>query len=676
MSANSKPMYIEKELDSYKEWLKPGAGGKLCCLSAECHVSMDDFLICSLICKKAATDVYRVIDYTDRKFYCLKSQRISRNETQIERELSLLKKVSNHPYFVDIFHAFRSGDFSYFVIELLSCNLEQMSKHEDFGDDDIGAVTVRIAEAVKHLHTFNIVGVDIKPGNIMFNRDGDLKLIDFGLSFDLDNSKESRLHRGTKYFTAPEVMNKQFCYKNDTFSVGVCVLSMLSENFRDDFEFKLSCLKDNNESDFKTALDGDIKDLKDIIWQSMRIKQSDRITIDQFLEHKYLSEYTINFSDYSDRLRKLVCVAMGNIWFQNNDIFRFDSKEKTTEENIQTIIKVNEKLSAQISANYPNHSLRGVDFPVVFEGNDFGKCMRPKCTCKTSTKDLSMNAFIGKGSPGKVFKATVNGEEVAVKVYLKTVENSRVATNEINVLNKLKHPLFVRLLHVYETKIFLYLCLELCKNNMEQLDEWKDLNKMNEYKTQGISAWVFKALGLLKKQRIIHTNLKPRNILFTDAGNIKISGFGKCLDLDRDDSTVYKSNLPPWVPPEVTRKLVTMKSPFWSLGTILYRLTTGNFVVGDESMSVENYFKTIYHTPVYKTICTKLNECTCSFDWKVFLSSLLTLPEEKRIGNICLPETTYHDYINAAMVLYDSNNLNTLDECEPNLSVYNFLLYY
>ena len=69
----------------------------------------------------------------------------------------------------------------------------------------------KLFRAINHCHASGVVHRDIKPENIMYGSDGEIKLIDFGLSKTV-SSKYSQMQTvaGTPYYMAPEVMEGEY----------------------------------------------------------------------------------------------------------------------------------------------------------------------------------------------------------------------------------------------------------------------------------------------------------------------------------------------------------------------------------------------------------------------------------------------------------------------------------
>lgn len=78
--------------------------------------------------------------------------------------------------------------------------------------------------ALNHCHKQNIVHRDIKPENMMFDHEGSIRLVDFGLA--IQTNKTLHTMAGTPYFMAPEIFAGNYGPKCDVWSLGV-VLYMI-----------------------------------------------------------------------------------------------------------------------------------------------------------------------------------------------------------------------------------------------------------------------------------------------------------------------------------------------------------------------------------------------------------------------------------------------------------------
>ena len=93
----------------------------------------------------------------------------------------------------------------------------------------------KILKGIKFCHDNNICHLDIKPANIIFDKNFEIKILDFGLSDDIkyDNGKiiDYKDTRGTKQYKCPEIWEEGKYYTGveaDVFSLGVILFNLVT----------------------------------------------------------------------------------------------------------------------------------------------------------------------------------------------------------------------------------------------------------------------------------------------------------------------------------------------------------------------------------------------------------------------------------------------------------------
>lgn len=114
----------------------------------------------------------------------------------------------------NIIHIYTFDEFEsqlYLVMELadagsLDSRIERERRVPELDILDIG---IKVASALGSALRRNLLHRDIKPGNILFNEDGEPKLIDFGLARKAEGSSEEETIWGTPYYIAPEKVKRE-----------------------------------------------------------------------------------------------------------------------------------------------------------------------------------------------------------------------------------------------------------------------------------------------------------------------------------------------------------------------------------------------------------------------------------------------------------------------------------
>ncbi|KAF2861337.1 kinase-like protein [Piedraia hortae CBS 480.64] len=153
---------------------------------------------------------------------------------RIVRELQIMHEC-NSPYIVTFYGAFmnESGDVT-MCMEYMDCgSLDSISK--TFGPirvDVLGKIAEAILGGLKYLYfTHRIMHRDIKPSNMLVNSKGQIKLCDFGVSSELENSVADTFV-GTGTYMAPErIQGSPYTVKSDVWSVGLALMELAIGKF-------------------------------------------------------------------------------------------------------------------------------------------------------------------------------------------------------------------------------------------------------------------------------------------------------------------------------------------------------------------------------------------------------------------------------------------------------------
>ncbi|KAM5545910.1 hypothetical protein V8D89_000036 [Ganoderma adspersum] len=176
------------------------------------------------------------------------------------------------------------------------------------------------------------------------------------------------------------------------------------------------------------------------------------------------------------------------------------------------------------------------------------------------------NTILGYGSGGTVvFKGSFQGRDVAVKRMVSHFVT--LAIRELDILRKSDtgHPNVIRYFYHTTNKDFLYIALQLCPASLEDIinvkrcDQFRDL--VDAFVPKRALREITAGLHHLHALRLVHRDVKPQNILVSDAQGVQrmlISDFGLCKQLELDRMSYNPSAQGPagtvgWRAPEVLR---------------------------------------------------------------------------------------------------------------------------
>ncbi|XP_039471194.1 mitogen-activated protein kinase kinase kinase kinase 4-like isoform X3 [Oreochromis aureus] len=164
-------------------------------------------------------------------------------EEEIKLEINMLKSYSHHRNIATYYGAFiKKGPAGqdhqlWLVMEYCGAgsvtDLVKKTKGNCLKEDWIAYICREVLRGLSHLHSHHVIHRDIKGQNVLLTENAEVKLVDFGVSAQLDKTIGRRnTFIGTPYWMAPEVIacdenpEATYDYRSDLWSLGITALEM------------------------------------------------------------------------------------------------------------------------------------------------------------------------------------------------------------------------------------------------------------------------------------------------------------------------------------------------------------------------------------------------------------------------------------------------------------------
>jgi len=178
----------------------------------------------NLVAEGGFAQVWRAYDQELDRFVAIKFPKPTRIQSQeaFIQEARRLAKL-NHPGIVSVYDVGRDEGSCFFVSELIEGGtLEELLNNKSYTEKQAIESVIQIADALAYAHNQHIIHQDIKPANILIDKNGRALLADFGIN-------RSALSTGTLKYMSPEQLNGIACDgRTDIYSLGVVLHELVT----------------------------------------------------------------------------------------------------------------------------------------------------------------------------------------------------------------------------------------------------------------------------------------------------------------------------------------------------------------------------------------------------------------------------------------------------------------
>ncbi|KAF9294858.1 Serine/threonine-protein kinase [Linnemannia elongata] len=165
------------------------------------RLGLDDFVTVKVIGKGAFGEVRLVQKLDSGKIYAMKTLRkadmFKKDQlAHVKAERDVLAE-SESPWVVQLYYSFQDPQYLYLIMEFLPGGdlMTMLIKYDTFSEDVTRFYIAECVLAIEDIHKMGFIHRDIKPDNILIDREGHIKLSDFGLSTGFHKTHDSQFYQ-------------------------------------------------------------------------------------------------------------------------------------------------------------------------------------------------------------------------------------------------------------------------------------------------------------------------------------------------------------------------------------------------------------------------------------------------------------------------------------------------
>lgn len=274
----------------------------------EFDVYARDMMVIENLGRGAYGIVDRVRHGPSDSIMAVKKMRAQVNSTEDKRilmDMDVAMRSSDCVYTVEFYGAlFQEGDV-WICMEVMDTCLDKLYKNklkpqQQFIPENIlSRISFSIVSALKYLQTkLKVIHRDVKPSNVLANRNGKIKLCDFGISGRLVNSMAKTQDAGSRQYMAPERIDpdmsaKGYDVKSDVWSFGITMIEIATnaypyEKWQDMFQQLTQVVKGKSPSLPHDKFSSEIQDFTN---KCLKKNCTERPSYSRLLEHGFIKAH-------------------------------------------------------------------------------------------------------------------------------------------------------------------------------------------------------------------------------------------------------------------------------------------------------------------------------------------------------------------------------------------------
>ncbi|QRV77490.1 kinase domain protein [Ceratobasidium sp. AG-Ba] len=258
-------------------------------------VTIQNYQLGDSLGKGAFGQVYRALNWTTGETVAVKQIQLSdvpKSELgELMSEINLLK-ILDHPNIVKYKGYVKTRECLYIILEYCeNGSLHNICKRFGKFPENLVAVYIsQVLEGLVYLHDQGVIHRDIKGANILTNKDGTVKLADFGVATTPTGALNDAAVVGSPYWMAPEVIEQSGATTaSDVWSVGCVVIELLEGHPPYHFLDPMPALFRIVQDDCPPIPEGCSPIVKDFLYHCFQKDANLRISAKKLLRHQWMA---------------------------------------------------------------------------------------------------------------------------------------------------------------------------------------------------------------------------------------------------------------------------------------------------------------------------------------------------------------------------------------------------